>query len=120
MIEDIQGSSRLPLHSSGIAHTAHGASMGATTHETYGQRSRVNQERQVVGTYGTSQLMQPHLQRNAPMMHGLKPRTGTSYEQRRMGSSQRIAGDGPRSQAPAFTRPQARFTEPPARYNPYG
>lgn len=102
-----------PFHSSGYAEVAQGTSMGSTNAQSFGERYRVNMNRQHIQRYSDSHLA------NAPFR-----RTVDSNEQDQNSSvtDRRRSVTQPKPIViPPRTQQRPRFSEPTGRnYNPFG
>jgi hypothetical protein len=100
-----------PFHSSGYAEIAHGNSIGATSSQSYQERSRIDNNRQTVGKYHHSFVarnLRGRVQGAARVALPTNRHTPPAERQQRLG--------GQSSPLP----PRERFSEPQSRtYNPF-
>ena len=103
-----------PFHSSGYAEVAHGGSIGATSSQSFQERSQIDNNRQVIGKYHESAVARNLKSRASGYDAGRRATPSKRYvlvaERRRM--------PGGQSASPAA--PRERFSEPQGRtYNPF-
>lgn len=105
--------SKKPFHSSGYAEIAHGNSIGATSSQSFQERSRIDNNRQTVGKYHQSFVARNSKGRVLGDSTG-RVTAATSRYVPPAGRQQRFGGQS--SPLP----PRERFSEPQGRtYNPF-
>lgn len=105
--------SKKPFHSSGYAEVAHGNSIGATSSQSFQERSRIDNSRQTVGKYHESSVARNLKGRvlggNVGRIASITKRYVPPAERQRQ-----FGGQGPLSSS------REKFSEPQGRtYNPF-
>ena len=112
-----RSNNKKPFHTSGYAEAAYGESMGATSSQSYRERSAIDNNRQNVGKYHESSIAHNLKGRTLGANQGRHPRVAGDRTMPAAGRSRQFGGQSP-LQPPA---PRERFSEPPGRgYNPFG
>ena len=118
-----------PFHSHTFAEAASGSSMGSTSAQSFGQRHRIDQNRQVVRRYGESSVANSSVPLREELYRRMDERPGHKHDKHKYRATRQgfNAGESPISgaQAPPSSRqmqvPRRNFSEPSSRnYNPYG
>lgn len=103
-----------PFHSSGYAEVAHGGSIGATSSQSFQERSQIDSNRQVVGKYHESAVARNLKGRTLDNAAGRPTTTSRRYVP--PAERQRLFG----GQSASASAPRERFSEPQGRtYNPF-